>query len=31
LQQQAIAQMQQQYDEAQALNAQYQEAISLSD
>jgi hypothetical protein len=31
LQQEAIAQMQQQYDEAQALNAQYQEATSLSD
>jgi len=31
LQQQVIAQMQQQYDQAQTLNAQYQEATSLSD
>jgi hypothetical protein len=31
LQQQAIAQMQQQHEQAQALNAQYQEAVSLSD
>ena len=31
LQQQVIAQMQQQYDQAQSLNAQYQEATSLSD
>jgi hypothetical protein len=31
LQQQAIAQMQEQFEQAQALNAQYQEATSLSD
>jgi len=31
LQQQAISQMQEQFQQAQALNAQYQEAISLSD
>lgn len=31
LQQQVLAQMQQQYDQAQSLNAQYQEATSLSD
>jgi hypothetical protein len=31
LQQQVIAQMQQQYEQAQALNAQYQEATSFSD
>lgn len=31
LQQQVIAQMQQQHEQAQALNAQYQEAVSLSD
>ncbi|NJL54506.1 hypothetical protein HC928_04400 [bacterium] len=31
LQQQAIAQMQEQFQQAQALNTQYQEAISLSD
>jgi hypothetical protein len=31
MQQQAIAQMEQQYEEAKTLNAQYQEATSLSD